>query len=345
MRVTTVKHLLLALALSSTLSHGQSAASGKATLPIPRRIEIPPLPTVPKVLEATSTKVVAAPEFGGYGTSVCDDDGNVYYHVGSSYNESTVFRLSTDEEKHGIFKLPREIADAAVFGAFNVTPSGKVWISVYNQKGENVAYGFDSDGEVTSRVSFDTPSYLQPDLFAAFETDVFLLHGFYAKQADPQLAGSTYMAILGPSGKLIRHLNLHEPAVNFELQRKSIPEGAVAVGSDGNAYMLLPDQVVVVSQSGRIVRKLPLAKPDRELRAVNIYVSGGLVAVVFFKTREHAIDTRLLVLDADTGDTFGYYEASAELGNNPICFSRAQGLTFMRRDKDGKVRFQTAMLR
>lgn len=342
-----MRHLVLTLVLSASLSYGQGVPPGNPKLSLPGKIEVPPAPIRPKVLEATSSRVVSAPDFGGYGTPVCDNDGNAYYHVGTSasYNDSTVFRLAADEDRHQVFKLPPDVNDSVAFGAFNVTPSGKLWTAVFNQKGEVFAYGFDAEGEVSGHVHFNAPEYLQPDLFAAFETDFFLLEGFFAKSAGSAVAGRTYAAIFGPSGKLVRELTLNQPVVNMETRRKSLPEGAVAIGSDGNAYLLLADQVVAISQSGEVVQRLQFEKPDRDARAVSLYASGGLLAIVLFKTRHTAIDTTLLVLDTNTGGTYGYYEPSEGLGNNPICFSRSQGFTFLRRDRDGKIKLQTAALR
>ncbi len=339
--------VFLALALSCALAAGQSAAPPDPKLPVVPRVQVPPSPARPKLLDASSKKIVAAPDFGGYGTPVCDEDGNAYYHVGTaaSYSDSTAFRLSADEDQHQVFKLPPDAVDGSMFGAFNVTPSGEVWIVAFNRKDEVVAYGFDEDGEVTSRVHFQTPDFFQPNLVAPFETDFFLLKGFFAKAAGTDLAGKNYAAVFGPSGKLVRQLTDEEAKTTKESRKNKLPEGAAAVGSDGNAYLLESNEVLVVSQSGEMLRKLRFEKPDQEARASNLFVSGGLVAIVMFKTNRSAIDTTLLVLDANTGETYGYYEPSQELGNNPICFSRSQGFKFMRRDKDGKIELQMALLR
>jgi len=93
------------------------------------RIKIPPLPA-PKALETTSTTLVSGPDFGGYDMPVCDGAGNTYFYAGSfaNYGDSTIFRLSSDPDKHQVYRLPPERADGAMFGAFNVTPAGTVWV-------------------------------------------------------------------------------------------------------------------------------------------------------------------------------------------------------------------------
>jgi hypothetical protein len=298
-------------------------------------------------LEATSTKLVSAPDFSAYDTPVCDEDGNVYYHVGklASYSDSTIFRLSSDEDRHQIYKLPAEIAESTSFGAFNVTPSGRVWVAVFNEKGEDFVYAFDDHGDVASRTHLEIPQYLLPNLVAVFETDALLWKGHFAKSAGSKVAGTAYAAAITPSGKVVSDLSNKLSTETPGVTTRSLPEGAIAIGSDGNAYLLSAGQILVISQSGKIVRKLLFSKPDAESRAVNLYISGGLLAITFFKVTQRRIDTTLLVLDSNTGSVFGYYEPSEELGNNPVCFSRTQGFTFMGRDKSGKVKLTSASLR
>jgi len=117
------------------------------------------------------------------------------------------------------------------------------------------------------------------------------------------------------------------------------------VGPDGNAYMLLPDRVLVISQSGTVLRTLPFEKYDRDVRAVNLFVSGGLVTVLFYKQVKQSLDATLLVMDGNNGERFGYYAPSADLGNNPICFNRSDGFIFMGMNRDGRVKLKTAVLR
>jgi hypothetical protein len=336
-----------ALTFAQDAPSAESKAAGKPGFQTTRAVQIPPPPLQPRILDSTGVTLVEAPDLGGYDSAVCDDDGNAYYHVGAvaNYNDSTLFRLSHDPGEHKVYRLPPETAKDLIFGAFNVTPSGKVWVAAFNQQGEMFAYSFDSDGQVASHVRFDVPPYLQPRELAAFETGAFLLKGYFADQAGPRLAGHQYAAILAPSGEVARNLNLNLPAADKKAAAKHIPEGSVTVGSDGNAYLLLPDQIIVVSQSGQVVRRLPYQKPDAESRAVSLFVSGGLAAITLFKVNQHKIDTTLLVLDTNTGDVFGYYKPSEELGNNPLCFSRADGFTFMRRAHDGRIEFLSAALR
>jgi hypothetical protein len=281
--------------------------------------------------------------------AACDGDGNIYYHVGraGSYNDSTILELSHDEDDHQLFRLPTEVSNATSYGAFSVTPSGRVWVAVFSDKGENFVYEFDSKGEIASRVRLDVPEKLLPRLIAVFDTDNLLWKGVYANSAAPVLAGKSYCAAVDAAGRVTKELTSKvtlAPA-NTKTDSKSLPEGAIAVGSDGNAYLLLPAEVDVISQTGTILRKLPFTKPDPESRAVNLNVSGGLLAITLTRMRQQRIETTLLVLDANTGDIFGYYRPSEELGNNPVCFSRAQGFTFLGRDKSGKISFTTALLR
>ena len=84
------------------------------------------------------------PRFGGYDMTVSDGVGNTHFYAGSfaNYEDSTIFRLSSDPDKHQVYRLPPELADGAMFGAFNVIPAGTVWVSVFGANGENFAYSF-----------------------------------------------------------------------------------------------------------------------------------------------------------------------------------------------------------
>jgi hypothetical protein len=44
-----------------------------------------------------------------------------------------------------------------------------------------------------------------------------------------------------------------------------------------------------------VLRTLPFEKYDRDVRAVNLFVSGGLVAVLFYKQVKQSLYATLLV--------------------------------------------------
>ncbi len=94
-------------------------------------------------------------------------------------------------------------------------------------------------------------------------------------------------------------------------------------------YVLSSDKVTVMSETGGIVRRLRFRKSDPETTAVRLNVSDGLLSIVLAKTGKDQVQIRkYLVMYAVTGEKFGYYEPSEELGNTDVCFSRTDGYTF-----------------
>src|SRR6266404_1667200 len=79
-----------------------------------------------------------------------------------------------------------------------------------------------------------------------------------------------------------------------------------------------------MSETGGIVRRLRFRKSDPETTAVRLNVSDGLLSIVLANTGKDQVQIRkYLVMYAVTGEKFGYYEPSEELGNTDVCFSRA----------------------
>ena len=283
----------------------------------------------------------------------CDENGAVYFHVvtGGSAKNPTIFKLGRTEDEHQLYKLPPEVVDkkSAFYAAYSVTPAGRLWVLVVEWVGDEpkvAAYGFDSNTAVTSEVHMETPAHLRPRHFAAFDNDVFFVEGDISETLGSQKTSRPYAAIVDGAGTVMKelHLNLQ----GLQIQKGKIPEGDALAGRDGNFYMLLPDQVMVISQSGQIVRRLPFPKSDHEAIATGVSLSGGLVAIQIMEQQKHTLGLTLEVLDANTGDEVGSYRPSQELGNNLICFSRTEGFTFLGiipGAPDGNLVLLTAALR
>ena len=321
---------------------------------LPSRARIVP-PTLPRELRATERQVLVAPPFSSEGEAQCDEGGAAYFHVltGGSTKNPTIFKLGHSQDEHLLYKLPSEIPDkkSAFYTACSVTPAGRLWVLVEEWVGEEpkvAAYGFDSKGAVKSEIHLETPARLLPRHFAAFDNEVFFVEGDVSVTAGTPKTSRPYAAIVNGSGEVTRELNLN--LQGLQVQKGRIPQGPAVAGRAGNLYMLLPDQVLVVTQSGETLRKLTFSKPDREALATGISLSGGLIAIHVMEQRKHTLDLTLVLLDANTGDEIGYYRPDAELGNNAICFSRTEGFTFLGVAKgslDGGLtvipRFRTAM--
>ncbi len=296
---------------------------------------------------------MGAPSFSSEGEAQCDEDGGAYFHVmaGGSFKSPTIFKLGRNQDENQTYKLPPEILDkkSAFYTAYSITPTGRLWVLVVEWVGDEpkvAAYAFDSNGGVTSEVHMETPARLLPRRFAAFDNDVFFVEGDVSETAGKLKTSRPYAAIVDSSGKVTREL--HVDLQGLQIHKGKIPQGAAVAGRDGNLYVLLPQQVIVVSQAGEILRKLTFSKPNSEALATGISLSGGLIAIHIMEQTKHILKLNLVLLDANTGDEIGSYRPSEELGNNAICFSRTEGFTFMRVAKGGpagSLELLTAALR
>jgi hypothetical protein len=119
---------------------------------------------------------------------------------------------------------------------------------------------------------------------------------------------------------------------------KKLADVGSAPGEDWFLYLLRREEIIVISESGTIVRRMPFKKPNPELFATRIDVSGGLADVELVKDQGMGkpVKIQLFVLNASTGDRLAFYEPGPELGNNLLCFSQSAGFVFFT-VRDGKT--------
>jgi len=302
-----------------------------------------PASSEPRILQPTSKRLIDAPPEFAFTNSECDEAGTLYLHTGTqgSYRDP-ILRLSTTGNFKQ-YKLTGEDVNVGQQGAMSVSPDGTLWLLLSGAESA-VLLRFNSDGEVTSRSKVDQFARFVVEEFVAFDNDVFFIAGFpRPTEAEPKM--SRYTAMVNSSGQQVSAPKLDLP--KFDMQSKKIPEGGAAAGSDGNLYLLRPEEVVVVSQAGDVLRHLRFRKPNPDFFTVNINVSGGLAAIWFIKpVEQHRITTELLVVDAASGEEAGRYSVGPELEHTrPLCFSRQDGFTFLAGIQDGKMKLITAALR
>ena len=304
-------------------------------------------PIQPTQLAVTSSNRLTIPAFSPYGTVLCDGKGSLYFHVpleSASLNESTVLRLSPEESEPEVFRLPPDLRTKTAMDFFSVTPSGKVWFLDETLETPLMAFGFDSDGELDSQTKLEVPAHLSADAFSVSDPGAILLMGHFNSDSPAELRGKRFTAIFEKSGKL-------RTQVHFEglqdVDLNAIPNGdggTIAPGTDGNFYFLAPGEVVVVSQSGDVVRKLPFGRPDHDFSAHNVSESLGLISIEFHKVdKSGSIQIEFVVLDASTDTVFGAYTPPDGAGL-PSCFSRTKGYIFVR-GRDHKEELVVATLR
>jgi len=303
-------------------------------------------PDSSRPLRASTIKKLEVPSFGTFGLTRCDDDLSMYDHLATgSYKNTVILRTALSGTESTMYKLPQEFADSTAFTDFSVTPEGQVTALVEDQQGHSIRFDFDSEGKASSHAQLDLPDQVAGDKIAAFPNGTILFSGHYRRSATPDLKGKRYLGLFQPSGKLLRRVNEAGMGdIDLEPPAHHIPEGAITVGKDANAYLLGTDKVYVISASGQIQKKIPFTKPDGGFSAMAIQYSEGLLVVSFAKQEKSVALFQYLVVNASTGEPLGLYEPTEETGNNNVCFSRRDGFLFVTGDSN-TVNLVTAPIR
>jgi hypothetical protein len=306
----------------------------------------------PMPLVESSSQILEAPPFTAMGSPLCDERGGVFFHVplvSNSFTDSSVIRLSAGSSDPVLFQLPKELASKNVFTYFSVTPSGKVFFLDTNvedptREGPQYVFAFDSNGDMNGQEKLDVPDHVTADDFAVSATGAIFFSGHFSSDAPDSIRGRHYQAIFEKTGKLrVEIHSVDSKAVDLSAIG-SDNGGTVAVGIDGNYYLLRPDRLVVISENGEVLRNIRVPRPAKDESATTLRLSGGLAAIEFQKADDKGrIDSEFLVLDLDTGDAVGLYSQPAGFGYF-LCFSRTVGFTFKAREGN-KVKLITAGMR
>jgi len=298
----------------------------------------------PTILRESSSVAWPVPRFSAGASTQCDADGNVYFRL---FPSDGLLKVAHDGSKYHLYELPAGDSDSKHYGfvEFNVTPSGDLRVLSDGSGGAYYVLLLDPDFSGGSKTKLETPEHLSLNSFAAFESGAMLVTGHFNRHADKESQGKTYTAMFEPSGKLRSVIAGHFGDVDLASVGKKLPEGGAALGEDGFLYLLRSDEVVVISESGTIVRRMPLKKPAPELLATRIGVSGGLLSVELEKDQGlgKVPERQYLVLTASRGDRVGLYQPGAGMGA-VLCFSRGTGFAFLT-VRDEKFGLVTAPLR
>src|SRR5579859_3724948 len=239
----------------------------------------------PRPLKISSIKRLEVPSFGTFGLTHCDDDLSMYDHLASGfYKQTVILRTALSGNESTLYKLPAEFADATAFTDFAVTPDGQVTALVEDEQGHSLRFDFDSEGKVSSHAQLALPDQVAGDKIVVFPNGTMLFSGHYRRSAPPDLKGKRYLSLFQPSGKLLRKVNESGMGdIDLDPPAHHIPEGAITVGKDANAYLLTTDKVYVISASGQIQKKILIPKPDSGFSAMGVQYSEGLLVVSFAK--------------------------------------------------------------
>ncbi|HKV95320.1 MAG TPA: hypothetical protein VJW20_22435 [Candidatus Angelobacter sp.] len=294
-------------------------------------------PEQPRPLAASTVKSLQLPVFSSYDQAFCDADGNMFFHVivESNFNLSPIMEISHDGESTTYYKPSANTGDQRVyFMDFTVSPAGTVR-ELAEVKDGVVVITFGSDGNESSRTTLDVPDHVTPQEFASFENGEVVFYGYYAKDAPESLRAHRYIGVFAPSGKLIKKIDDAE-RLDLDQLAKRPPSGAATLGSDGNVYLLRDKDVVVISQSGEVLRRFPFNKNPSDAIADNIVYSDGLLAIFLSLAQKDTlfVQRRYLILDSSSGEQRGFYAPANDASGVDVCFSRKEGFTFLHNIKD-----------
>ncbi len=303
------------------------------------------MPAQPIEIAPSGSRVLGVPAFSFTSDPVCDRDGNMYFHVGDP-SRVAILRLSPQGSESTLFKLAGQLddADKVMYGDFSVTPGGVVYV-LGGIEGTGKIFRFDTEGKMEDAVSLGVPPGVIGSNLVASDAGTILLFGFYDDTAPANLRGKGYLALLDRSGKVRNELKAGLPGVDMArlINGEALAPG-ISLADDGNYYFAGSNALLVISQEGEVVRRIPFDNPDPKSSVTGVRVSGGAAAIQLTRADGLKVHQTYLVLETSGGGVVGYYQLSKEAGGlSAVCYSAKRGLTFLKLE-NGQVKLLTAPL-
>ena len=297
-------------------------------------------------LSVSSSKELATASVFRMGNAQCDDKGDIFFLSGSPQTP-VVYKLTSDGS-HNVYSLLGEDARNHYYKAFHADRDGRVSLLEIEEKGlRPVLFNFEEDSTEPGRTTLDAPPEMDSSgifSFIQLKTGHILLQGFFGESAPIKDRGRAYIAEFDASGRLLRTFR--------EKDGDKIEGGHWAghtsplEGDDGFIYVLLPDRVLVLSQTGRLRKTITLAPPAEGYVAFQMYMAGGRLAIGYYKPGPVGQVTMLHPLyglfDASSGRQLRAYKPVAELAKSSLVGFSDEGFIFYRSGGDGEVDLLTA---
>ncbi len=309
---------------------GGAAASAKPAHKKPDTFPLDP----PRQLTPSSPRPVSVAPFAVRDAARCDSSRNMYVRVDAGGGHGDILEISGDGKSSNAFVPPKPVS--LVFTQlrdFSVTASGTVYYLMQHYKNDYAVevLEFDSNGTVRHTIKPEVPDRFFAESFAVFGDGAMLIKG-HVHVGDLHTDDPTepFLAVFDASGKLRKQLPA-VPSSEVALQGGSMPEGAMAIGKDGNAYLIDANDITVISDAGETVRRMQYTKPAPNLITRGLAVSDGLLAITVIEVDGINVINRYLVVRAEDGETVGYYTLPDESHNpHALCFAGNDGFTFLK---------------
>ena len=106
------------------------------------------------------------------------------------------------------------------------------------------------------------------------------------------------------------------------------------------------NEILAVSPSGEVLKRIHFEKPYADLGTVGIYVSEDEAAVRLAKLySDHRVETSFLLIDLSTAKILGWYAVSRKEGwYNDVGFTRSGGFALFASEK-GMIKVARAQVR
>lgn len=224
----------------------------------------------------------------------CDEQGNIYaraidHEASMQYHATTLGPIQVvrpNGSLAGTIKLtdasPSISPDLSARDFF-VAGDGRVYEAAWSNANRAIyVVEFSSDQTLKGIVRLDA-EFFMPYQIAVFKSGEFLLSGTLANSGGYQ--HTPFTAVFASDGRVIKRVyetedeelkqkaERKDPSVESQLTESgntAVWHGDVALGSDGNAYLLRatsPALIYVISPKGEVIRKLRVESPSSRLVA------------------------------------------------------------------------------
>lgn len=299
----------------------------------------PPLDLVP--LTVSSSKELATPDVFYMGNAQCDDKGEIFFLSGSPQIR-VVYKLMSDGS-HDVYGLVGEDARKYYNKAFHADRDGRVsLLEIEGRSGRPVLFSFGEDStEPPARIALDAPPEMDSHDMRSFiqvKTGHILLQGFFGESAPAKNRGLAYIAEFDASGRLL-HTFMEKDGYKVE-GGHWVGHVSPLEGDDGFIYVLLPDKVLALSQTGRVRKTIKLALPEGYV-AFEMYLAGSRLAIGYYKPGKVAlgevskVEPLYALFDASSGRQLRAYKPVDELAKSLLVGFSDEGFIFYRSGRDG----------
>jgi len=293
---------------------------------VPTAAEDPVRTESPQRISLQRTSLTQLPDLAGlgYGDSLCDSDGNLYYRVyDESSGDATPYRRFTPADRKLLTFVLSNFGEKKFEGFTSgfVDASSQINVLAWSREGWYVVT-FDSKGAVKTATKI--AEKLQPAQLGVFPKGEILISGLKpAPTEENRAATKPFTGIFDSAGKLVRDFGLADDEAlatyaNRGDARYSNPvyPGTNRAVSFGRIFPGAREDLLVtrfsnpvlaysVVASGDVTGRLEIPASDMEFQPIDVQANGSRVAVLFESASKR--ESEIVVGDVQTGEIVQRY--------------------------------------